>query len=110
MSRTDILIEIKKAEADAKAEIEAAEADKRTAIANARRDSITRIQDAEVKARSASEAAISKEKVKAAAKREELLSGGNAEAKKLDGSADGRMPKVKDFLNKEVERTLNVTS
>jgi V/A-type H+-transporting ATPase subunit G/H len=90
--------------------VEAAEADKRTAIANARRDSVGRIQTAEAKAREAAEAAMAKEKVKAAAKREELLGEGTAEAKKLEASAEHRMQKIKDFLNKEVERTLNVAS
>ena len=110
MSRADILTEIKKAEADAAAEIESAEADKRTVIANARRDSVARIQAAEVRMRESSEAAVAAEKAALAEKREKILSVGTAEAKKLEKTADGKMPKVKEFLNKEVERTLNVTS
>jgi V/A-type H+-transporting ATPase subunit G/H len=89
LSRTDILTEIKKAEADAKAAIETAEADKRTSIANARRDSVNKIQTAEAKTRDASESAVSKEKEKLAVKRDELLSVGTAEADKLERAAEG---------------------
>jgi len=110
LSRTDILTEIKKAEADAAVALESAEADKRATIANARRDSVSKIQNAEAKAREASEAKISAEKEKLAVKREEILSVGSAEAKGIEKAAAGKMPKVKDFLNKEVERTLNVAS
>ena len=48
MSRTDILEDIKKAEADAKVKVEQAEADKKAAIANARRASVEKIQNAGV--------------------------------------------------------------
>ncbi|MDR0777857.1 MAG: hypothetical protein LBE48_00235 [Methanomassiliicoccaceae archaeon] len=110
MSRTDILTEIKKAEADAKVAVETAEADKKTSIANARRDSVGKIQTAEAKMREKSENAVLKEKEKLAVKRDEILNVGVAEARDLEKAAAGKMPDVKDFLNKEFERTLNVTS
>ena len=110
MSRTDILTEIKKAEADAKAAIDAAEADKRTAIANARRDSVSNIQNAEVKMRASSESKIAKKKDELAAERDKLLKVGAAEAGALEKKTAGKMSDVKDFLNKEFERTLNVAS
>jgi V/A-type H+-transporting ATPase subunit G/H len=110
LSRTDILTEIKKAEADAKNAVENAEADKKASVANARRDSVGKIQTAESKARETSENAILKEKEKLAAKRESILNVGAAEAKEFEKASAGRMSDVKDFLNKEFERTLNVTS
>ena len=58
MSRTDILTEIKKAEADADAMVAKAEEDKKSAIAEARRDSVKKIQDAEAQMRSSYESAI----------------------------------------------------
>ena len=90
--------------------VEKAEADKKASIANARRDSVSKIQAAEAETRNASEASISAKKDGLAAEREKLLDVGRAEAKALEKSSAGRMPKVKDFLNKEFERTLNVAS
>ena len=90
MSRTDILSEIKKAEADADAKVAQAEADKKSAIAEARRDSVKKIQDAEAQMRSSYESAVAKEM--------EAL------------ASEARMQEVRDYLNKEIERTLNVTS
>jgi V/A-type H+-transporting ATPase subunit G/H len=52
LSRTDILSEIKKVEAEADARVEKAEADKKTAIAEARRDPVKKIQEAEAALRS----------------------------------------------------------
>ena len=110
MSRTDILSEIKKAEADAAVTVEQAEADRKAVIANARRDSVSKIQAAEADMREASEAEISAKKDELAAERGKLLSTGTAEAEKLEKKAAGKMPKVREFLNKEVERTLNAAS
>ena len=90
--------------------VEQAEADKKASIANARRESVSKIQNAEAEIRSASEAAIAGKKDEMAAERDKLLSAGTAEANELERSASGKMPKVKDFLNKEFERTLNVAS
>ena len=88
MSRTDILSEIKKAEADADAKVAQAEADKKAAIAEARRNSVKKIQDAEAQMRSSYESAVAKE----------------------SEVSEARMQEVRDYLNKEIERTLNVTS
>ena len=62
MSRTDILSEIKKAEADADALVAQAEADKKSAVAESRRDSVKKIQDAEAQMRSSYESEIAKDK------------------------------------------------
>ena len=110
MSRTDILVEIKEAEANAKVIVEKAEADKKTAIANARRDSVDSIQASEASVKASSEAQIAKEKSALGVKREELLEEGRNEADKLGVTAGKKMPKVKEFLNKEFERALDATS
>ena len=110
MSRTDILTEIKKAEADADAKVAQAEADKKSAIAEARRDSVKKIQDAEAQMRSSYESAVANEMVTLNAKRDELLNEGKNIANGIEANSEARMQEVKDFLNKEFERTLNVTS
>lgn len=110
MSRTDILTEIKKAEADADAKVAQAEADKKFAIAEARRDSVKKIQDAEAQMRSSYESAVAKEMESLNAKRNEMLAEGKKIADGIESNSEARMQEVKDFLNKEFERTLNVTS
>ncbi len=110
MSRTDILSEIKKAEADANAKVAQAEADKKSAIAESRRDSVKKIQDAEAQMRSSYESAIAAEKEQLAVKRESILATGRNEANAIQSGSAAKMQEVKDFLNKEFERTLNVTS
>lgn len=110
MSRTDILSEIKKAEADADTKVEQAEAAKKAAIAEARRDSVKKIQDAEAQMRSSYESAVAKEMEELASKRDAMLADGKKIADGIESSSEARMQEVKDFLNKEFERTLNVTS
>ena len=110
MSRTDILTEIKKAEADAEAMVKQAEADKKAAIADARRESVKKIQDAEAQMRSSNESAIAQVKSELDMKREAVLNEGRQTANGISSRADAKVKEVKDFLNKEFERTLNVTS
>lgn len=110
MSRTDILSEIKKAETEADAKVAQAEADKKAAIAEARRDSVKKIQDAEAQMRSSYESAVTKETEELAAKRESMLAEGRQAAAGIESGSEARMQEVRDFLNKEFERTLNVTS
>lgn len=110
MSRTDILNEIKKAEADANALVIKAEEDKKSAIAEARRDSVKKIQDAEVQMRSSYESAIASEKEALNSKRDAMIAEGKSIADGIGSNSQAKMQEVKDFLNKEVERTLNVTS
>lgn len=110
LSRTDILSEIRKAEADADALVAQAEAEKKSAIAESRRDSVKKIQDAEAQMRGSYESAIAKETDELNAKREAMLAEGEKEAASIESAAKARMQEVKDFLNEEFERTLNVTS
>lgn len=110
MSRIDILSEIKKAEADADAKVAQAEADKKSAIAESRRDSVKKIQDAEAQMRSSYESAIAKEMADLKVKRDSMLATGKMEADSFTKSSDAKMQEVRDFLIKEFERTLNVTS
>lgn len=110
MSRTDILSEIKKAETEADAKVAQAEADKKSAIAESRRDSVKKIQDAEAQMRSSYESAVAKENADLQVKRESILATGKKEAASIEISSEAKMQEVRDFLNKEFERTLNVTS
>ena len=110
MSRTDILSGIKDAEKEADAIIQKAEADMKSVIADARRDSVKKIQDAEAQCRSAFESAITAAKVKLDSERAELLKDGTTAAASIEQRSTVKMQEVKDFLNKEFERTLNVTS
>ncbi len=110
MSRTDILSGIKQAEEKADALIKDAEAFKKSAIAEARRNSVKKIQDAEAECRSAFESAITTTKVKLESERADLLKDGVSAANSIEQRSTVKMQEVKDFLNKEFERTLNVTS
>jgi len=110
LSRTDILSEIKKAEAAADARVEKAGADKKTAIADARRDSVKRIQSAEAAMRSNYETTISAEQKTLDAKRSEILAVGEKEAGEIEKASAKKIKKVNDFLTGEFERTINVTS
>lgn len=110
MSRTDILSEIKKAEADADAKVKQAEADKKSAIAEARRDSVKKIQDAEAQMRSSYESAVAAEKDKLAKEHESKIAGGKAEAEEISSGSEAKKGEAKKYLTKEVERILNVSS
>jgi V/A-type H+-transporting ATPase subunit G/H len=110
LSRTDILSEIKKAEADADARVAKAQADKKAAIAEARRDSVKRIQDAEAAMRSNYESTIAAEQKTLDEKRDELLADGEKEAKSIEKSSAKKMKEANKFLVEQFERTINVAS
>lgn len=110
MSRTDILEEIKKTETDAKSKVEQAETDKKAAIANARRSSVQKIQDAEAQIRSNYESSIAKEQKKLDVDRDKILAVGTETASQIDKNVESKMKTVKDFLNKEFVRALNVNA
>ncbi|MDI3541317.1 MAG: V/A-type H+/Na+-transporting ATPase subunit [Candidatus Methanomethylophilaceae archaeon] len=110
LSRTDILLKVKETEAKARSIIEEAEEEKKAIIAKARRDSVKMVQDAEAKIRADFESKISEEMKKLASQREVLLRKGEEEAARLEAVASKRMAKVKDFLKKEFERSINATS
>jgi V/A-type H+-transporting ATPase subunit G/H len=110
LSRTDILSEIKKTEAEADAKVERAEANKKAAIAEARRDSVKRIQDAEAEMRSNYESSISAEQKVLDEKREVLLAAGEKDAKTIEKSSAKKIKEVNDFLNEKFERTINAAS
>jgi len=110
LSRTDILLKVKETEAKARSIIEEAEEEKKAIIAKARRDSVKMVQDAEAKIRADFESKISEEMKKLASQREVLLRKGEEEAARLEAAASKRMAKVKDFLKKEFERSINATS
>ncbi len=110
MSRTDILSGIKQAEKNADALISDAKAASKSAIAEARRNSVKKIQDAEDQCRGVFESAIAATKTKLESERKELLKNGYSEASAIEQKSSVKMKEVKDFLYKEFERTLNVTS
>ncbi|MEA4978206.1 MAG: hypothetical protein VB016_06670 [Methanomassiliicoccaceae archaeon] len=110
MSRTEILTEIKDAEKAADAKVEKARSESREALSKARRDSVKKIQDEEAKIRSSTESKIAAKNKELQVKREELLREGRAQADALQKVSEAKMKEVKDFLNKEFERTLDVTS
>jgi V/A-type H+-transporting ATPase subunit G/H len=110
LSRTDILSEIKKAEAEADAKVAQAEADKKTVIAEARRDSVKGIQDAEAKARSNYDSVIAKEQATVNIEKGKKLAEGEKESEVLEASSAKKIKKVNDLLIKEFERTINVSS
>ena len=110
MSRTDILTEIKQAEAEADAKVAKAKDEQKAALADARRDSVKKIQDAEAQMRSSYESAVAAEKDKLAKEHDSKIAGGKAEADNIDGASKAKKGEAKDFLKNEVERILNVSS
>jgi len=110
MSRTDVLSEIKRAEAEADARVAKAEADKKIAIADARKDSVKKIQDAETKLRNNYETVIGKEQEALDEGRNKKLAEGEDVAKSIETSATKKIKKVDDFLTEEFERAINVSS
>ena len=110
MSRTDILTEIKQAEAEADAQVAKAQDEQKAALAEARRDSVKKIQDAEAQMRSSYESAVAAEKEKLAKDHDSKVEDGRKEAEKIDSSSKAKKEEAKDFLKNEVERILNVSS
>jgi len=110
MSRTDVLSEIKRAEAEADARVAKAEADKKVAIADARRDSVKRIQEADADARANYESVIAKEQEALDAERDKQLAEGKKESDSIESTATKKIKKVDDYLVKEFERAINDTS
>ena len=110
MSRTEILTEIKQAEAKADAQVAMAQDEQKAALAEARRDSVKKIQDAEAQMRSSYESAVAAEKDKLAAEHESKLVEGKTEADNIDSSSKAKKEEAKEFLKNEVERILNVSS
>jgi V/A-type H+/Na+-transporting ATPase subunit G/H len=110
LSRTDVLTEIKKAEAEADAKVAQAEADKKEAIANARRESVKKIQDAEAQMQAAYDSAIAGKQAELQVKRDALLSEGKAVAAELAKVSKSKIPVIEDYLNNEFERTLDVAT
>ncbi len=110
MSRTEILTQIKGAEKAADEKVEAAHIKSKEDISKARRDAVKRIQDEEAKKRASVDAKITAKNKDLAAKRDEFLKQGQAEADKLESSSVSKMKNVKDFLYKEFERPIDVTS
>ena len=110
MSRTDILTEIKQAEAEADAKVVKAEDAQKAALADARRDSVKNIQDAEAQMRSSYESAVAAEKDKLAKEHDAKIAGGKTEAELIDNQSKAKKDEAKDFLKNEVERILNVSS
>jgi len=110
LSRTDILTEIKQAEAEADAKVAKAEEEQKAALAEARRESVKKIQDAEAQMRSSYESAVAKEKDDLAKEHDARIAGGKTEADNIAGTSEAKKGEAKDFLKNEVERILNVSS
>jgi len=110
LSRTDILSEIKEAEAKADAKVAQAEAEKKEAIAEARRDSVKRIQGAEAEMHSSYESAMAKERKTLDEERAAKLAVGEKEAASIESNSKRKSKEVHDFLKEKFEETINVTS
>ena len=110
MSRNDILKEIKDAEATAKDKIKQAEENKKVALAKARRTAVENIQKAEVEARSKYEKTMASEQEALNAEKETFLAKGREEADRLEEECASKIQDAKDYLDKEFERTINVSS
>ncbi len=110
MSRTEILTQIKAAENAANEKVEAAQIKSREDISNARREAVSRIQEEEAKKRASVDAEIAAKRKELAVKREGFLKEGQDGADKLEELSSVKKKEVRDFLNKEFERPIDVSS
>ena len=110
LSRTEILTQIKTAEKAANDDIEAARIKSKEDVSEARREAVKKIQEEEAKKRASVDAAITAKNKELAARRDELLDKGRAEAEKIDKRSSEKKKEIREFLNKEFERPIDVSS
>lgn len=107
MAKTEILLQIKKAEDDAKALIaEAAEAKSRR-ILEARNAARKLIREAEEKAEKFAMEYLRKAKEDIKKEKEEILGKGLSEAEHIKAKAEKNVIKAAEYLITEFERTVN---
>ncbi len=110
VGKAETLLQVKDAEAKAKAIIEQAEEKQKQIVAAARRDALNKIQQAEQDLKVKNETAISIERKALTSQREQLMKKGHDEATHLGTKAKERIPKAKTYIKQQFERTLDAAT
>jgi vacuolar-type H+-ATPase subunit H len=110
VNRSDILLQVKDAESKAQQIVKEAEEKQRTIITSARKEAATRVNEADEKLRTESDARFAKERESIATEKQAYLKKGNGEAANVKAMAEGRVPKVITHLMQSFERTLDVAA
>ncbi|HUT27853.1 MAG TPA: hypothetical protein VMW85_07405 [Methanomassiliicoccales archaeon] len=110
MNRSDILLQVKDAEAKAQQIVKEAEEKQRTIISSARREAATHMNEADEKLRTEFDARFAKERETIAAERQTYLNKGKDEAAAIKVKADAKVPDVITHLMQGFERTLDVAA
>jgi vacuolar-type H+-ATPase subunit H len=110
VNRSDILLQVKDAEAKAQQIVKEAEEKQRATISAARRDAATRVNEADEKLRAEHDAKLAKERESIAAEKQTHLNKGREEATRVKASAETKVPNVLTHLMQSFERTLDVAA
>lgn len=110
MNRSEILLQIKDAEAKAQQIVKEAEERQRATIAAARKEAATRMKEADERLKAEYEGRLAKERASIASERQALLNKGREEAEAIRKRAEANVPKVITHLLQSFERTLNVAA
>ncbi|TFG56230.1 MAG: hypothetical protein E4H30_04930 [Methanomassiliicoccus sp.] len=110
MNRSDILLQVKDAEAKAQQIVKEAEEKQRNIISTARKEAAARVNEADEKLRTEFDARFAKERESIAAERQTYLNKGKEEAAAIKAKADTKIPGVITHLMQSFERTLDVAA
>jgi vacuolar-type H+-ATPase subunit H len=110
VGKAETLLKVRDAEAKAKQTLEQADEKQRSILAAARREAVERSQKAEIDLKAKTESGLAQEKKALTAKKEDLLHKGNEEAAKIDAKAKERVPKAKQMIKAQFERTLDAAT
>jgi V/A-type H+-transporting ATPase subunit G/H len=110
VGKAETLLQVRDAEAKAKQTLEQADEKQRNILAAARREAVERSQKAEVESKAKTESALAQERKALATKKAELLQKGNEDAAKIDAKVKERVPKAKQMIKAQFERTLDAAT
>jgi V/A-type H+-transporting ATPase subunit G/H len=110
VNRSDILLQVKDAESKAQQIVKEAEDRQRAIISSARKEAATRVNEADEKLRTESDARFAKERESIAAEKQTYLNKGKEEAASVKAMAEERVPKAITHLMQSFERTLDVAA
>lgn len=110
VSRAEILLKIKEAEASAKVIVSQAEDEAKAIGAAAKKEASRLIQEADDKSKAAYDSTYASEKAKIATEREAIVKNGAEESERLKNKAAANVPKADRYLLERFERTVDASS
>jgi len=110
VNRSDILLQVKDAEAKAQQIVKEAEEKQRTIISSARKEAATHANEADEKLRTEFDARLAKERETIAVEKLTYINKGKEEAAVVKAKAEAKIPNVTTHLMQSFERTLDVAA